>query len=56
MSETGTDRDTFDLYIWINGSLAVSNLVIGLFNFWWIEMVKLLTLILCGLVFTYFES
>ena len=42
-SDTGTDRDTFDLYTWINGSLAVSNLVIGLFNFWWMEMVKLLT-------------
>ena len=42
-SDTGTGRDTFDLYTWINGSLAVSNLAIGLFNFWWMEMVKLLT-------------
>ena len=42
-SNTGTDRGTFDLDTWINGSLAVRNLVIGLFNFWWMEMVKLLT-------------
>ena len=42
-SDTGTDRDTFDLYTWINGSLTVSNLVIGLFNFRWMEMAKLLT-------------
>ena len=54
-SNTVTGRYTFDLYTWINGSLAVSHLVIGLFNFWWMEMIKLLTLILCGLVFTYFD-
>ena len=23
MSETGTDRDTFDLYMWINGRTSV---------------------------------
>ena len=54
-NDTGTDRDTFDLYTWINGSLAVSNLVISLCNFWWMEIVKLVTLILCGLLFTYFD-
>ena len=42
-SDTETDRDTFDLYTWINGSLTVSKLVIGLFNLWWMEMVKLIT-------------
>ena len=42
--DTGTDRDTFELYTWINGSLAVSNLVIGLFNFWWMEIVNLNTM------------